>query len=107
MKRRTRAIQGVPDSLAIVIDGVDGPARVTGDGWKLVNLAFFPPNWLNLRELGAAWTGCIQCVGLSQPGHLASAVDGNGLGVTSAKGGKGNHRAVSPNKRETYKVGTV
>ena len=105
MKRRTCTIQGVPDSLAIVIDGVDGPVRVTGDSWKLMNLAFFPQNWLKLTELGAAWAGCIQCVVLGRSGHQTSAVDGKGLTVTS-KGGKRNHRAVLPNKRETYEVCT-
>ena len=57
----TRAIPGGPDGLAIVIDGEDGPVRVTADSWEFLDVAVSPDNRLNLQNLGGDRRRRCQC----------------------------------------------
>jgi hypothetical protein len=47
------AIARLADDLAVVIDGLDGPVRVTADSWEfLLNLALFPDDRPKLESYG-------------------------------------------------------
>ena len=105
----TRAIPGGPDGLAIVIDGEDGPVRVTADSWEFLDVAVSPDNRLNLQNLGGdrGVTGWVRRCVLNIANHLASAIDPDPKPIITAERGEWDHVTVLPKVRETYKVGTV
>src|ERR1035437_578283 len=74
---------------------------------EVLDLALFPHGSSDLKEVVGQLAGWVWRVKFRLPDHLASVVESGRPGIVAAKRGERCHHAVSPNKGETYKVGTV